>query len=153
MERPATDKIIGAIVLVIGLVAAVLSMRVGTQMWGGESARLFPFSVSLVLILLGALLLWRGKDSFTLGEEAGKVLLLALCGFGYVWLITKLGYLIATGLTAPLVFRIFGVTSPVGLAITAIACPIVFHLIFFVGLGVFPPYGEWFDFLYILTRQ
>ncbi len=50
-------------------------------------------------------------------------------------------------MTAPVVLYIFGVRSRIGLAISVIVCPLIFHIIFFELLGVFPPYGEVFDLL------
>ena len=153
MSRLATEQIIGAIVLCFGLAAAALSMNVGSQMWGGESARLFPLAVSIVLVLLGGALMLKGVESYSLGEEARSVLGLLVLGLAYVWLISKFGYLVATGVTAPLVFWVFGTRWIPGLLLSAILCPLVFHLIFFVGLGVFPPYGEWFDLLDVIQGQ
>ena len=45
---------------------------------------------------------------------------------------------------------LFGMRSPLWLLVTAIICPAIYHLIFFVLLGVFPPFGEWFDLLDVL---
>ncbi|NKB54400.1 MAG: hypothetical protein GKR97_19705 [Rhizobiaceae bacterium] len=68
----------------------------------------------------------------------------------YVWLISKFGYLISTATIAPMVMWMFGMRNPLALVATAILCPATYHYTFFVALGVFPPYGEWFDLLDII---
>jgi hypothetical protein len=55
------------------------------------------------------------------------------------------GYLLPTAIVAPLALYLFGVRSPKGLMLAAVLCPLMFHLIFFKLLGVYPPYGEIFD--------
>ncbi|WP_209000640.1 hypothetical protein, partial [Labrenzia sp. DG1229] len=57
------------------------------------------------------------------------------------------GYVLPTALAAPVVLFLFGIRSRVGLAVSVILCPLIFHILFFELLGVFPPYGEVFDLL------
>jgi putative tricarboxylic transport membrane protein len=47
---------------------------------------------------------------------------------------------------------LFGIRNPLSLLIAAIVCPAVYHAIFFMGLGVYPPYGEWFDLLDLFQK-
>ena len=125
---------------------------------GGLGARVFPMMSSGALILLGTIGFLTGlKPVAALKEKTDSRLLmqiaaaLALSLF-YVWIISKLGYLISTALVAPAILLLFGIRSPLGLLIAAIVCPAVYHAIFFMGLGVFPPYGEWFDLLDIFQK-
>lgn len=57
------------------------------------------------------------------------------------------GYVLPTAIVAPVVLALFGVRNLMGLALAVALCPLVFHVIFFELLGVFPPYGEVFDLL------
>ena len=75
--------------------------------------------------------------------------LLAL-SVAYVIGINYVGYLLSTAAAAPIALYLFGVRSIPGLAAAAVLCPAIYHLIFFVGLGVFPPYGLWFDLLDVI---
>ncbi len=57
------------------------------------------------------------------------------------------GYVLPTAIVAPVVLSLFGVRNIMGLALSVLLCPLIFHIIFFELLGVFPPYGEVFDLL------
>ncbi|MEP1930093.1 MAG: tripartite tricarboxylate transporter TctB family protein, partial [Roseibium sp.] len=57
------------------------------------------------------------------------------------------GYVLPTAIAAPVVLYIFGVRNWIGLAISVVVCPLIYHVIFFELLGVFPPFGEVFDLL------
>jgi hypothetical protein len=110
------------------------------------------------LILLGTIGFLAGlKPVVVLKEKTDNRLLmqiaaaLALSLF-YVWIISKLGYLISTAIVAPSILLLFGIRNPLGLLIAAIVCPAVYHALFFMGLGVFPPYGEWFDLLDLFQK-
>jgi hypothetical protein len=48
----------------------------------------------------------------------------------------------------PVVFYLFGVRSRLGLLFAAIIGPLVYYLIFFKALKVFPPYAPWLDFAF-----
>lgn len=145
------DRLVGGILLMVGGVASYLSWHVGATPWGGESARLFPLIISLAIAAMSLLLLVQSfgpvREALSLGKETRDVVFLSLIGIAYIALISKVGYLLATGLCAPLGFWIFGVRSWMGLILAALLCPLAYHLIFFVALGIFPPYGEWFDLL------
>ena len=63
------------------------------------------------------------------------------------------GYVLPTAIAAPLVLFMFGVRSRIGLSLSVVLCPLVFYLVFFVALGVFPPYGEVFDLMHAIRGQ
>lgn len=145
----------------IGAGAILASIGIPKDPDGGLGARVFPLMASGSLLLLGVIGLIT--DQTADAERANEVrrghkktlvqvfLLLALSLF-YVWIIGKLGYLISTALVAPLVLMSFGIRNPFGLLIAAIVCPAIYHALFFIGLGVFPPFGEWFDLLDVIRK-
>lgn len=150
-----TGTVIGALLASFGLAALVASLGINPDPDGGWGARIFPLVGSGALLALGVLECAKGFNSPEppRREEANplpNIVSLLLLSLGYVWLIGKIGYLLSTGFAAVLALIIFGVRSPIGLLIAAIVCPAIYHLIFFVLLGVFPPYGEWFDLLDII---
>lgn len=137
--------------LAMGVVAVAASFWIPLDYDGSMGARIFPLMSAGVLILLGGLLLWPVKaderaEVSPAGIPVGPLMLLALIVL-YLWLIGKLGYLISTGFVTPVALWLFGIRRPAGLLFAAVAAPLTFHLIFFEALGVFPPYGAWFDLL------
>jgi putative tricarboxylic transport membrane protein len=145
--------------LLIGVCAMAASMYIPRDLDGGLGARVFPMMSSGALILLGILGILAGLKEPTKKpkeEEGGNLLLqitlLLALSFFYVWLISKLGYLVSTALVSPLILMLFGIRNPLSLLIAAIVCPAVYHAIFFMGLGVYPPYGEWFDLLDLFQK-
>ncbi|UOA29330.1 tripartite tricarboxylate transporter TctB family protein [Pseudosulfitobacter sp. DSM 107133] len=137
--------------LATGAVAVTASFWIPLDYDGSMSVRVFPLISAGVLILLGGLMLRPVKadektEASQLSIPAGPLMLLALVVL-YLWLIGKLGYLISTGLVTPVALWLFGIRNPTGLAVGALTAPVIFHLIFFEALGVFPPYGAWFDLL------
>ena len=132
--------------LVVGIGTVVATLWILLDHNGSWDARSFPLISAATLILLGGLLLRPSAD-----EEApatsiprGPFYLLALVII-YLWLIGKFGYLISTAAIAPVTLWLFGIRNPTTLAVAAIAIPAAYHVLFFEVLGVFPPYGEWFD--------
>lgn len=134
----------------LGLLAASFTIEV---LSAGIAPRVFPMTASALIVLLGALqaqsALQSGEDGTTL-RELPHLLALLLLSVGYVWSITYFGYLISTAIAAPIALWLFGVRSKLGLALSVILCPALYHLVFFIGLDVFPPYGEWFDLLDVI---
>ncbi|WP_371229903.1 tripartite tricarboxylate transporter TctB family protein [Roseovarius sp. 2305UL8-3] len=156
MSRIKEDVVIGSVILAIGLAALAASFQIEPDYSGQTGARAFPIMSAGALLLLGALQLFsasrtdaRPAPEKKKGGLRGPFLLLGLVG-AYLWLIGKLGYLIATGLVVPVALAMFGVRNPVGLVIAAVVVPAIYHLIFFELLGVFPPYGQWFDLLDVI---
>lgn len=145
---------VGAGLALLGLLAGWFAFQIPADTDGGIGARIFPYLGAGALALLGGLELRKGlagaHKSAALTNRPMPILGLLAMAILYVWLITKLGYLIGTGLIAPLAMWVFGMRNPLGLLITAILCPAIYHYIFFELLGVFPPYGEWFDLLDVI---
>ena len=159
---PRASLAVGATLALIGLGGVLASLGIELDRRGGWGARLFPLAASAALVALGALEALgarsarrearpddggRAARGRAQRRRAGAVLALLGVALGYVWLIGRVGYLPSTAIAAPLALWTHGVRSGPGLLAAAILCPLAYHLVFFVGLGVFPPYGEWFDLL------
>lgn len=154
MPKIGANVISGAALAALGLTAFVLSFRIGITQWGAESARMFPQIVAAGLLLLSARLAFLAApeedDSLPAGPELAQIAQLFVLGVCYIFLIDKFGFLIATFFPTPVVFWLFGLRRPMGLLIATILTPVLLHIIFFELLGLFPPFGEWFDLLDIL---
>lgn len=143
--------IVGGVLATFGLIALWIGWTIEADAQGNANARIFPVMGASALILLGLLEVQRGilRDHrpLALSADAKAVVSLLALAVGYAWMISKLGYLLSTGVTAPLAMWLFGIRNPFGLACAALICPTLYHLVFFELMGVFPPYGEWFDLL------
>ena len=152
------STIIGSILILFGAGALLASFDIPLDPDGQLGARTFPVLAAGVIFILGVIEMISGitQDSIDPKESDRKILIQVLLLLGlslfYVWIMAKIGYLISTAITAPLVLMLFGVRNRIALVIAAILCPVTYHLLFFVGLGVFPPYGEWFDLLDLLEQ-
>lgn len=144
--------VIGAVLIVVSIAALIASFQIDKDPGGGWGARIFPLAGSAALLIVGLLELRSGLNTRinTPARVKPSVWALLILALGYVWLISKIGYLLSTGLVAPLTLWVFGIRRPIGLLIAAFLCPAIYHLVFFELLGVFPPYGAWFDLLDIL---
>ena len=148
--------LVGGAVCLIGLGAVYGALQIPRGAEGGMGgARIFPYlapGASLRFGVLGFQKGIRGLDPtrFALTKVPFEILSVLALAIAYAWLITKFGYLIATGLVAPAALFLFGIRSPLGLIAAMVICPTVYQLTFFELLGVFPPFGEWFDLLDII---
>ena len=146
--------VVGGFLCLLGAFAGYFSLQIPAEASGNTGARTFPYLAAGALLLLGSLELRKGVMAtgtpLALPDRIFPILGTMALGVAYILLISKLGYLIATALIAPAILWLFGIRNPVGLLAAAILCPAVYHFIFFVLLGVFPPYGEWFDLLDLL---
>jgi hypothetical protein len=145
--RSPADTAIGAGLITLGGLAALGAFAIAPDYDGSTTARIFPLMTAVALTLMGALMLRArpmgpGGDAQATGWAPWQMLAVTL---GYLWLITKVGYLIPTALAAPAALWVFGVRNPAGLVAAAILCPLTYHVIFFELLGTFPPYGAWVD--------
>lgn len=138
----------------VGLLAVGFALQISPDADGGYGARTFPITAAAGLFLLGLLEARRGLFAEIEPPESTKnlssIAALIILTVAYVWLMTKLGYLISTGVVAPVALWLFGIRNPIGLILSVVLCPVVYHMLFFELLGVFPPYGDWFDLLDIL---
>lgn len=152
------SKMIEALMLlIIGTGAVWGSLQVPDALPGETWAGIMPMGAALLLVLLS---FWMGGRAIqSLGTDNGEtgdhfarlhVLTLFLIALIYQQSLRWFGYILPTAIVAPVVFYLFGLRNWWALVLTLLLCPLVFHLIFFVGLGVFPPYGEVFDLLDVL---
>ena len=146
--------LIGSAIVTLGVMAMNFALAIAPDPDGTFGARTFPIIGSVALILLGGLEALRGirghVEPTTLSEDPLAVFALLFLSIGYILMVAKLGYLVSTAFAAPVAMWLFGIRNIVGLLIATIVCPAAYHFIFFEILGVFPPFGEWFDLLDIL---
>ena len=142
----------GIVLLLIGGFAAWGAWLVPAPPAGETWAGVLPLGAAVLLAASGGLLVWSGRGgeaSAGVALSAGQVRVLGLIAVAvlYYAAINRFGYELPTAVAAPLALWLFGMRRPVGLGLAAVLCPAAFHLIFFQGLGVFPPYGEVFDLM------
>lgn len=152
--RLGQTTIVGLALALVGAVAMIASFDIKPDPDGGWGARIFPLFGAGILFGLGLIEAFGGMRDVSQTASPARnilpVLVLLAVALAYVWLIGRVGYLLSTGIVAPLVLVIFGSRSPLVLVAAAVLCPAAYHLIFFIGLGVFPPYGAWFDLLDVI---
>ena len=148
----------GLVKLVIGALAIWGAFLVPPPPEGETWAGVLPMGAAICLTLSGALMAWAGFNasavevgetiaSTQLGQISIKVLSLVILAVVYQQAILKFGYELSTAIVGPIVLWLFGVRNKVGVVLSVILFPLVFHLLFFKLLGVFPPIGEIFDLL------
>lgn len=158
MTAARIDLAISVAIAAFGAAVWWGTLRIDTSAGLLEGPRLLPTLVASGLVVLSAglavhaagRLLARSPDGdgSSTAEWSGFIRvaapLLALV-FVYVALLNGFGYLLATALTAPTAFLLFGnrgwqqvVVLPVGLAV-------LFYVLFFQLLGMFDPPGAVFD--------
>lgn len=150
----------GLALLLLSLIAIWGAWQVPQAAPGETWAGLVPFGAAVALLGLSLLLVAGGLRSASHGTDVDvqkvpasgtrEILTLFLIALIYQQSFRWFGYLLPTAAAAPVVLYLFGVRSRLGLAASAILCPLVFHIIFFELLGVFPPYGEVFDLLDVI---
>lgn len=147
----------GLALLLIGGFAIWGALLVPSPPEGETWAGVLPMGAALILTGLGGALVYtalrsaspNNADALFSGRSWNVVGLIAV-SIAYYGAILHFGYELPTAIAAPLALWLFGMRRPLGLLAAAALCPLVFHLIFFKGLGVFPPFGEIFDFMYWL---
>ena len=145
----------GMVLMILGLAAVVGVWNVPAANDNETWAGIVPFGAGLgLLVIAGFMLLGARQTASAEGDQApqntGSVLyILGLFAIAllYQQSIRWLGYVLPTAIAAPVVLYIFGVRSWIGLAVSVVVCPLIYHIIFFELLGVFPPFGEVFDLL------
>ncbi|RBW55376.1 tripartite tricarboxylate transporter TctB family protein [Ruegeria sp. A3M17] len=144
----------GLVLALISIVAIWGAWQVPAASPGDTWAGIVPFSASIALLFLSGLLLLGAvrQTAGDTGQEQDSGATLQIIGLFIIALIYQqsfrwFGYLLPTAIAAPVVLYFFGVRSWISLAVSVVLCPLIFHLIFFVLLGVYPPYGEVFDLL------
>ena len=148
------DMVEGIVLAALSLFAIWGAWQVPAASAGDTWAGIVPFSASVTLLGLSGLLILSGAqsaagpESATAGETGTlDILILFALALIYQQSFRWFGYVLPTAIVAPVVLYIFGVRNWIGLAASAVICPLIFHVVFFELLGVFPPYGEVFDLL------
>lgn len=131
-------------------------------MWGatlvppappGETwAGVVPMGASLMLAVTGFVL---ALDALRAGValvnpvsfDKKSLRILGLFGLSVLYClgIVYFGYELSTALVTVVVFWMFGVRRPRTLLLSMLLYPLIFHVIFFTLLGVYPPRGQWFN--------
>lgn len=144
----------GIVLLILGLVATLGVWNVPAANDNETWAGIVPFGAGLGLLMISGFMLLGARQSATGGTNKRQdhsatlgVLALFVIAVLYQQSIRWFGYVLPTAITAPVVLYMFGVRSWLGLAISVVVCPLIYHIIFFEILGVFPPFGEVFDLL------
>lgn len=143
----------GLVLTAISLVALWGAWQVPGATPGDTWAGIVPFSASLALLALSGLMILGASQQTAMGEDKTdhtatfEIIGLFLIALVYQQSFRWFGYLLPTAVVAPIVLYTFGVRSWIGLALSVVICPLVFHVIFFELLGVFPPFGEVFELL------
>lgn len=167
MSRLAARPL-GLAIALVGLASAVAVLSIGGWGSGAWGPRTVPLLASLLLVLCGAadaLLSPRlsptsegtapanegdpvgtARDDRSANDDWCAAALLGLAVL-YVLSIDRIGYLAATALASPCGFALFGVRRPLALLAATLIVPLALHVAFFRLLGVFPPFGRWFDVL------
>ena len=154
-----TSRPLAFALVALGLAAGGAALLIGGWSGGSWGPRTVPLLAAATLALAGVAVA-RAPSAATPppaveGEPvagtapAGERSVLLLLGLAvlYVLLIDRIGYLAATALAAPAAFWLFGARRPLTLLLAATIVPFALHVAFFRLLGVFPPYGRWFDML------
>lgn len=148
-NRINESTVVGSVLILMGVVALIASIQIDADISGDAGARFFPILGTAAIMGMGLLEVLKGlrgeATRLDMGSSAHEVLALFLIGSAYIFLMGKVGYLLATGFAAVAALWMFEVRNPLGLLFAALLCPAVYHVVFFELLGVFPPYGEWFD--------
>ena len=145
--RSPADTAVGAGLIALGALSALGAFDIAPDYDGSTTARIFPLMTAAAITVMGALMLRtrparQDAEAGAAGWAPARMLAVTL---GYLWLMTKVGYLVSTALAAPAALWVFGVRNPAGLLAAAFLCPLAYHVIFFELLGTFPPYGTWVD--------
>jgi len=144
----------GLVILLLGLVAVVGVWNVPAAGENETWAGIVPFGAGLALLMISGFMLYGAYQAVAGGLDLRRehtatfeILSLFAIALLYQQSIRWFGYVLPTAIAAPVVLYMFGVRSWLGLALSVVLCPLVYHLIFFKALGVFPPFGEVFDLL------
>ena len=157
---------LGFVLVAAGLVAGGAALGIGGWGEGAWGPRTVPLLAAATLVASGAAIAVASvrhgttalppiavegevPDGASPDSPMREVAVLWLLGIAvlYVLAIDRIGYLLATALAAPVAFWLFGTRRPLTLALAATVVPLALHLAFFRLLGVFPPFGRWFDML------
>ena len=147
-RRGPAARVVGLALATAGLATAGLSLGLGSGMGDAWGPRMVPLLAASALTAAGlADAAWPHPAVVPDAAGAGRVALLLGLAVLYVAAIDRVGYLLSTALAAPAALTLFGQRRIPVLVAAAIGLPVALHLVFFRLLGVFPPWGVWFDLL------
>lgn len=139
------DRWVGAVTCALGVVMLVATRRLPEAMLGNPAGpSLLPRILSCALIGLGALLALRPPPHTNLGPIwGGGWRLAAAVGllFAYAFVLTPLGYLLATTLVLFLLLLIYNPQRHVLNAFVAVSFSVLTYGLFHKLLGVYVPKG------------
>lgn len=149
------DMVEGIVLAALSLIAIWGAWQVPPAGSGDTWAGIVPFAASVALLVLSGFLVLGGMRTAHSGDGATTnsgsdtldILILFAVALLYQQSFRWFGYVLPSAVVAPVVLNIFGIRNRIGLAASVVICPLIFHVIFFELLGVFPPYGEVFDLL------
>lgn len=149
------DVVEGIVLAALSLIAIWGAWQVPAAGPGDTWAGIVPFAASVALlalsglVVLGGMRIAQGRVGTVTNGDAGTldILILFAVALLYQQSFRWFGYVLPTAIVAPVVLYIFGIRNWIGLAVSVVICPLIFHIIFFELLGVFPPYGEVFDLI------
>ena len=115
--------VIGVVLTTFGIAILIASFQIDKDPGGGWGARIFPMFGSITLLMAGILELRFGLRNTQTKPDyiPSNILVLFGLAIGYIFFIGKIGYLLSTGLVAPLIFLVFGVKNLIGLFVSAAA--------------------------------
>lgn len=145
----------GVALLAISLFAIIGVWNVPAASDNETWAGIVPFGAGLGLLIISGMMILGAYRTASNSQETSametsatfEVLTLFAIAILYQQSIRWFGYVLPTAIVAPIVLYTFGVRNWVGLAVSVVVCPLIYHVIFFELLGVFPPFGEVFDLL------
>lgn len=149
-------KVIEAVSLVVISIVGIWGALLIPSATPGETwAGVIPLGAAIGLLAIAAGMIFSATKVISANESSDKhsengtrqVLLIIAIAVLYQQSMRWFGYVLPTAIAAPIVLYAFGVRSKFGLLVSVVLCPLVYHVIFFELLGVFPPYGEVFDLL------
>jgi putative tricarboxylic transport membrane protein len=132
-----------AIPLAIGVVAAILSWRLGVGDLADPGPGLWPLVVSVAMVVIAAVLVVRSRP--TGGEERfgrGAVIVVVAAGslIGYALLFERVGFEIPTVALLVLWLKVLGRESWRMTVAVSLGVSVALYLLFITGLGVSLPH-------------
>lgn len=148
----------GGCVFFIGAIAAWRALQIPpsahNEVWSGLMPSLIAgglFIVGGTLFVLGichreyrSIIPWYRSLSLSINP---RLIGLMLLGVMYYFTMMQFGYLLSTAIAAPCCLALYGVSRPSLILGGGVVVPVLFHIVFFEMLGVYPPIGEMFDLL------